>query len=153
MTRLSHSVIIDRPLSDVFQLATQVERYPEFLPGYLESRVVDREPQRFLLQRRGMVRGKIYEWRSWVKIAYPNHLEFEHAEGPLKGMRVEWTFNPQGPGKTLLKILHFIDIPKPRLWGTLKERFFFAPRIAEAAQSVVDAFKVACELDARRMTL
>ena len=50
MTKLTHTVEIQRPLSEVYGLARQVERYPEFLPGYVESRIVQRRESGALLE-------------------------------------------------------------------------------------------------------
>ena len=133
MTRLQHTAVIERPLRDTYRLAQQVERYPEFLPGYLESRIIERQGERLLLQRKALVEGEIKEWKSWASFLDSQTIVFEHAEGPLKGMTVTWEFNALSPNSTELAITH------------LFETDHYKPAIDHLANLVINAFKTACE--------
>lgn len=144
MTRLRHAIVINRPLEEVYALAKDVERYPEFLPGYLESKIVDRQGDRLLLQRKATLRGEIKQWKSWASFS-PQGITFEHAEGPLKGMQAVWRFQTLTPSRTELVISHSFEIREPQGWGWILEKFVYKPRISELAEQVVRAFKQACE--------
>jgi ribosome-associated toxin RatA of RatAB toxin-antitoxin module len=146
MTRLEHSIEIDRSLTEVYALAQQVERYPEFLPGYLESRIIGRSNSKVLLERKAIVRGQLREWRSWVSFLNGHQILFVHAAGPLKGMKVVWSFTPISPSKTRLDMVH--DIRVPRRWpiGWLLEKTYYGPAVNEMANGVVRDFKQACEM-------
>ncbi len=145
MTRLKHVTEIKKPLKAVYSLATQVDRYPEFLPQYLESRVLERQPGRLLLERKAIVRGKLHTWQSWVRFEDMASVDFEHAAGPLKGMKVRWHFEALSPDQTRLTITHDIRVRRPFLIGWLKEKLLFAPSVSEMADRVIDGFKQACE--------
>jgi len=67
MTTLDYSIEIDKPLTDVYALASQVERQPEFMPDYLSCKVIDRQPERMLLERSAKIHGKVNVWQSWVR--------------------------------------------------------------------------------------
>ena len=145
MTRLKHVTDIKKPLQEVYSLAKQVDRYPEFLPEYLESRVLERHHGRLLLERKAMVRGTLYAWRSWVSFDDLTGINFEHAAGPLKGMKIRWHFEALSPEDTRLTITHDIRVdPSVRL-AWLKEKFFYAPSVRRMADRVIIGFKQACE--------
>jgi ribosome-associated toxin RatA of RatAB toxin-antitoxin module len=146
MTRLEHSILINRPLTDVFALARQVETYPDFLPGYIESRIVERRGETLLLQRAAIVRGKHYRWQSFVQFEENRAITFEQAEGPLRGMKVVWAFEAEDAEKTRVTITHEFQLTQPLGLGRLLERFYFAPRISEIASQVVKALKRTCEV-------
>jgi ribosome-associated toxin RatA of RatAB toxin-antitoxin module len=145
MTRLEHSVQIDRPLSDVYSLATQVDRYPEFLPGYLESRVIERRNGDLLLERKAFVKGKIRQWRSWARFCPAEAIHFEHAEGPLKGMQVKWIFTAMSPHRTQLKIIHLFPDFRVFSLAWIREKFIYRSGVNKMATQVVQSFKKACE--------
>lgn len=145
MTRLQHSAVIERSLSDVYALARQVERYPEFLPGYLESRILKYEEDRILLQRKALVNGELKEWKSWVSFQENETISFKHVEGPLTGMRVHWQFKALSPHHTELVMVHLFEIRQPVGLGWFYERFVYKPKLDALAASVVEAFKKACE--------
>jgi len=82
MERLRHAVRIDRPLEDVYALARQVERYPAFLPGYTESRIIEERDGRYLLARAALIDGQTVRWKSWVWFTENESIDFEQSEGP-----------------------------------------------------------------------
>jgi ribosome-associated toxin RatA of RatAB toxin-antitoxin module len=145
MTRLKHVAEINKPLKDVYVLAKQVDRYPQFLPVYLESRILERHHGRLLLERKAVVRGELHMWQSWVRFEDLVGIDFEHAAGPLKGMKVRWCFEALSPKHTRLTITHDIRVRRPFLVGWFKEKLLFAPRVSEMADRVINGFKQACE--------
>ena len=146
MTPLKHTAVIDCPLHQAYALAEQVERYPEFLPGYSESRFIEQHPDgRRLLARKATVRGVSHAWRSWVRFEKDQWIDFEHAAGPLQGMKVRWLFTSLAPQKTRLTIRHDVRVARRGITGWFLEKFFFAPRVSGIAGEVIEAFKKACE--------
>jgi len=145
MTRLCHSILIDAPAGSVARLARNVEAHPSFLPGYIESLIIERQPDRALIQRRAITRGKTVSWKSWLRYGNDGSLYFEHAEGPLRGMQVQWHFAPVENSRTRLTIIHDVCVRRPWVVGYFLERFFFVPRLNEMAQAVVESMKRVCE--------
>jgi ribosome-associated toxin RatA of RatAB toxin-antitoxin module len=150
MTRLKHTVDIQRPLADVYARARAVERYPEFLPGYVSSRIVSWDNGRALIERQARVRRKLHQWQSWVRFEDNASLHFEHATGTLQGMQVHWRFDSLGLSQTRLSIIHEIHLSRPPLIGRWLERFVYGPQINSLAAQVVTAFKQACETTAEK---
>ncbi len=146
MARMTHSIDIERPLTEVYALARQVERYPEFMPDYLSSKVIERTPEGDVVERSALVKGKLYVWKSRVTFQENEGVYFVHQEGPLHGMQVSWRFLSLDPSRTRLTITHTFQIQRkfPFL-GQLLEAWYYKPNISDIAGRVVVGFKKACE--------
>jgi ribosome-associated toxin RatA of RatAB toxin-antitoxin module len=145
MTRLEHGVLIRRPLAEVYALCRQVERYPEFLPDYRESKILSQIGDAFLLERAAVMKGQLYRWKSWARFKENQSIHFEHVEGPLRGMQVDWHFYPVHRVSTQVVIIHQFQIQRPWGVGFFLEQFVFKPRLNGIAGQVVAALKEVCE--------
>ena|SRR5438132_3651289 len=145
MEQLQHTVQINRPLQYVYDLARRVESYPDFLPGYIESQILERQNGRWLLARAAIVQGKIIRWKSWVEFIENKALTFEQVEGPLQGMRVQWDFDERGPGCTQVTITHRYHLSHPLFLGRILEKYIYKPKLDQMASQIVAALKRVCE--------
>ena len=145
MKRLSFSIDINRPLANVYGLARQVERHPEFLPEYLSCRVLKRG-DRLLLERAAVVKGKKRTWQSWLSFDENAALRFVHEGGRLHGMQVTWRFEALNGAGTRMTITQDFHVGAFFPWfGRFLEDRIFAPQLTEIAQKVTRSFKRACE--------
>lgn len=79
----------------LFDLVAQVERYPEFLPWCLASRIRRREEDLIvadLIIGFRMIRER---FTSNVKLQRPDRIDVWYAEGPFKYLNNHWLFEPQ----------------------------------------------------------
>jgi ribosome-associated toxin RatA of RatAB toxin-antitoxin module len=122
---------IDAPLERIFDLAAEVERWPERLPHY---RYVRRLPsangeRRFAM---GARRGRIPV--RWEAIERPlpdeRRIEFTHTGGVTRGMEVAWRFDPRDGG-WLVSIEHELDLGWPLVGGWAAEHVI-GPQFVEA---------------------
>jgi aromatase len=110
-TRISRRVRA-RPEA-VFALAAAVEDWPRILPHYRRVRVLsdDGAGRRTvdMAARRDVVGGVGFPLH-WVAVetTYPaeHRIEFTHAWGITRGMRVTWTIEPQADTGVLVSIRH-----------------------------------------------
>ena len=148
------------PLPVIFELAREVERWPEHLPHYRFVRFT----------RRDGVGGGIVEmsanrpfgplvwptfWRSEMETiplsgAQSPAIRFRHIGGITTGMDVAWEFAPRGSG-TDVRIVHVWDGPPVPLVGSIAARSVIGPvfvhgiasrtlaGLAKAAERMVDA--------------
>ncbi len=104
------------PYERIFELAAEVERWPELLPHY---RYVRRVPgsgdRRFAM---GARRGPIPV--RWEAIQRPlradRRIEFVHTAGVTKGMWVAWRFDERG-GMVDVSIEHRLELGWPVVGG------------------------------------
>lgn len=120
----------------MFDLVAAVDKYHEFLPWCIASRINRREGKTFyadLVIGYRMLREK---FSSRVVTSSPEYITVEYLSGPLKHLRNEWRFSPAGNGAacTIDFYVEF-DFTNPFL-KKLLELFF-----NEAIKRMVHAFE------------
>jgi len=123
-------VLMRAPFDRIFDLAAEVERWPERLPHY---RYVRRLPsadgeRRFAM---GARRGPIpVRWEAVQRpLVEERRIEFVHTGGVTRGMWVAWHFDQRGD-EVDVSIEHRLDLGWP-LIGGLAERVI-GPQFVEA---------------------
>ena len=154
--RSSISIDVRAPARLVFELAREIERWPDLLPHYRDVRVVERRADgsvtarmlaiRPIVQRLGY--GIPVAWRARFR-SHPDDLglSFRHEGGATAGMYVTWqieptdvgcrvtiehVFGPRVPGWASVVDVAFVRPIAGRTLGTFKV-------IAEAADAASDA--------------
>ena len=95
---MTHSV--ERRLSlpyspaSLFDLVADVERYPEFVPGWREVRVSLREPDRLLVEQRVSLGLGPGEWHflSEARLERPHAIGIRTIDAPFGELDIQWTF-------------------------------------------------------------
>lgn len=125
----------------LFDLVAQVERYPEFLPWCLASRIRRREES--LLVADLVIGFKMIRERftSHVTLDRPHRIDVRYADGPFKHLNNHWIFEPVGPcpelpaGGTLIDF--YVDFEfRSKLLQSLIGMLFH-----EATRRMVSAFE------------
>jgi len=144
---LEDSILIDCPPPALFALISDVEGHKDLLPGYLESRIIDRHEDVVVLQRQAVIHGRMRRWTSEVSVEENHAIHFRQLEGPLEGMLVRWDLEPKD-GQTELRIIHDVSV-KPWWKKWWMERMVAKPAIEKTARAVLDALKLAAEARVR----
>ena len=115
------------PISVIYRLARDVERWPRHLPHYRYVRFRERDDagggivEMSANRPFGASHPLRFDWPTWwlsemtVDDAKPS-IRFRHIGGITKGMDVEWTFAPIASG-THVRIVHVWDGPRIPLLG------------------------------------
>ena len=99
-------VEIHAPASVVFDLAARVERWPHLLPHYRSVRVLDDQAHRRVVEMAASRDGLPIRWRAVQELRpHEGRITFRHIGGITRGMEVQWTIAPHGPG-VLVRIWH-----------------------------------------------
>jgi coenzyme Q-binding protein COQ10 len=118
----------------MFDLVAGIERYPEFLPWCLASRIRSREGNVViadLVIGFKMIREK---YTSRVVLERPSRIDVSYIEGPLKHLTNHWQFVPHGEG---CAVDFFVDFEfRSRLLQTVIGTLFH-----EALRRLVSAFE------------
>jgi coenzyme Q-binding protein COQ10 len=119
----------------MFDLVAGIERYPEFLPWCLASRVRSREGDTIvadLVIGFKMIRER---YTSRVILDRPERIHVEYLEGPLKRLTNHWLFLPHPSGGT--EVDFYVDFEfKSRILQSLIGVLFH-----EALRRLVAAFE------------
>jgi coenzyme Q-binding protein COQ10 len=128
--------VVRAPLSRIFALAADVERWPALLPHYryvrfLEHRadgggIVEMSANRPF----GLLQWPTW-WRSTMRVRRPGGTEapsvrFTHIGGVTRGMEVEWSFHPVGEA-THVRIVHVWDGPAVPVVGVAAATLVIGP--------------------------
>ena len=119
----------------LFDLVAAVDRYPEFLPWCLASRITKRDGNVFyadLVIGYKMVREK---FGSRVTALKPDHIHVEYLSGPMKHLSNHWRFIPQKGGGTEIDFYVDFEFKNPFFQG-LMGMFF-----NEVVKRMVTAFE------------
>jgi ribosome-associated toxin RatA of RatAB toxin-antitoxin module len=125
---------IEAPARVVFDLAREVERWPDLLPHYLRVRVRTRNPDGSQVAEMVAVRrlpgplglGIPVAWRArtWAE-ADSLRLRFRHIGGATGGMDVTWRIESTETG-CRVTIEHDFR-PKLAVWAAIVDRLFVRP--------------------------
>lgn len=128
------------PADLCFEIAADVERWPDILPHYRWVRFQDKE---------GFAKGRVEmaAWRPFPGFGYPTWwlsemehdpetrtVTYKHIGGITKGMDVWWDVIEE-PDKTLLRIVHEWDGPRWPLIGGLAASLVIGPHFIHAIAS------------------
>jgi len=98
MPRHAERRLLPHTPEQLFELVVDVERYPEFLPWCVATRVSGRRADGFMAE---MVIGfKMFRERyvSRVDVDRPYRIDVSHFRGPFKHLRNHWIFEPAEGG-------------------------------------------------------
>lgn len=82
----------------MFDLVADVRRYPEFLPWVSAMRVRKDGPEETLADMIVGFKGLRETFTSRVAKVRPSEIHVDYIEGPLKYLRNDWRFRPDGDG-------------------------------------------------------
>jgi ribosome-associated toxin RatA of RatAB toxin-antitoxin module len=127
-------IVIAAPYDRIFDLAAEVERWPERLPHYRYVRRLPGEGERRF--EMGARRGAIPV--SWEAVQRPmraeRRIEFTHTGGLTRGMEVAWRFEPalNFAGEAWqVSIEHTLDLDWPLVGGFAADHVI-GPQFIEA---------------------
>jgi ribosome-associated toxin RatA of RatAB toxin-antitoxin module len=96
----------------IFQLAAQVDKWPEILPHYRWVHVQQRRKRRSTVEMAAR-RGRIPVSWTAVQEVYPyERITYKHIKGFTTGMEVAWLFTP-GQGDVQVVITHDFSLSWP----------------------------------------
>ena len=127
-----NSIIMHAPKLAIFEIAADLELWPQILPHYRYIRFLERSPNRNLVVMAARRSGIPISWTS-EQIIDRNRIEihFHHLKAFTRGMRVVWTFDEQLDG-VLVTILHDLNF-RVKILAPIADRIigdFFIGNIA-----------------------
>jgi ribosome-associated toxin RatA of RatAB toxin-antitoxin module len=126
-----NEITIRAPFNRIFAAASDVARWPEFLPHYRYNRYLSHTPSGGVVKMSCVRSGIKATWTSQYRIDLEKReLHFRHLKSTwnvTRGMDVIWKFRELGDGSVHVSITHDIQraLPlAPRLMDWIVGRFF-----------------------------
>lgn len=82
----------------MFGLVVDVERYPEFLPGYLDASIRTRSGNTLYVAQKVGVGGICWRFGSVATVKRPETLVIRSTEPPFRHLEIHWRFAPLPTG-------------------------------------------------------
>ena len=135
MTTYSERQVLPYTPQQMFDLVAKVERYPEFLPWCVGSRISKRD--RNVIYADLIIGWKVIreKFGSKVTLVEPSAVHFDYFNGPLKYLHGHWSFTPTAGGGTLVDFHVDFDF-KSRMLSTVMGGVF-----GELVHRMVGAFE------------
>ncbi len=119
----------------MFDLVADVARYGEFLPWVVGVRVRSNTSAQMIADLIVGFKGLRETFTSRVDKARPERIHVDYVDGPLKYLRNDWTFRPDGQGGSLVDFS--VDFAfKNRVFEALAGQVF-----ERALRKMTDAFE------------
>lgn len=118
----------------MFDLVADVRRYPEFLPWVIAMRVRQDGPADTLADMIVGFKGLRETFTSRVAKARPETIHVDYVDGPLKFLRNDWRFRPEGEGVAVDFTVEFAF--KNRVFEALAGQVF-----GQALRRMIGAFE------------
>lgn len=104
-----NSIIINGSMDDVFDVMTDVKRWPQFLSSHKKMDFDYLENGKIMVRRHGIIK-----WESVITIDQTNKsMKSNQCNGPLKGLIAVWKFEEQEGHKTTMWLFHefYLNLP------------------------------------------
>jgi ribosome-associated toxin RatA of RatAB toxin-antitoxin module len=134
MREMTRSALVARPPELIYQLVQDIERYPEFVPGCTEAKILERSAGEMLARlavRRGPLRTE-FTTRNRLEPGRSMHMDL--VEGPFQVLEGNWTFTPVASNGCRIELAMRFQFSN-RLKSAL-----FEPLFEETAAALVRAF-------------
>jgi uncharacterized membrane protein len=111
-----NGIEIRGPVKRIFQIAAQVDKWPEILPHYRWVRVLQRKKRRTTVEMAAR-RGRIpVSWTAVQEVFPYERITYKHIKGFTTGMDVTWSFKPV-QGQVEVVITHDFSLAWPLVGG------------------------------------
>ncbi|MAU42002.1 MAG: ubiquinone-binding protein [Kordiimonas sp.] len=118
----------------LFDLVSDVEKYPEFLPWCLGSRILRRQGNS--LHADLVIGFKLFRERFTSHVTFsPNRIDVEYVKGPLQYLQNRWIFDENEDGSTTVDFMVDFEF-KNKMFEKLVGSLF-----TEAVHRMVKAFE------------
>ena len=135
MPRLGVSRLLPYPREQLFDLAADVERYPEFLPWWQSVKIRQRDDTVYYTDQVvgfGPIRQRFF---SKTVLRRPEEIEVSSADGEFEAFQLIWRFETKPQGRSIVALTGEIELRAPLLRG------LFGRLVADSADTILSAFE------------
>jgi len=133
-TSVQRTALVPYTPREMFDLVSDIESYPQFLPWCSGARVLSREEDEVRASI-DISKGALHKTFTTLNREQPGKMiEMRLVEGPFKRLEGFWRFDPLGEGACKVSLDLEFDFATPML------RMVVGPVFSQIANSLVDAF-------------
>jgi len=111
----------------MFDLIADVERYPDFLPGWLATRIIERDADTAIVEQE--IGSGLFRTRFSTRVVFtpPGGIDIASTDSPFRRLTIRWRFEPAGRSRCLLGFYAGVELRSAlyeRLAGPLLKSHF-----------------------------
>ena len=129
------TAVFDYSPQQVFDVIVDIEKYPEFLPGWISARVLDKQQNKLTVEQELGI--SLLNWRFTSEAIFepPFHIHITSHKGPFLHLDIDWSFRPIEDTKTRVSLVVKSDsAPGP-------QHRFLHGIFSNSARSLLDSFE------------
>ncbi|MEA3412973.1 MAG: type II toxin-antitoxin system RatA family toxin [Pseudomonadota bacterium] len=96
--RYRESRRLDLPRERIFAVVADIERYPDFVPGWESARVLARDKNGLTVEQGVGIGPVLKTFHSRARIEAPSRIKIESIDGPFRKLEIDWSFVPGESG-------------------------------------------------------
>lgn len=146
MTTHAERKILAYTPRQLFDLVANVEKYPEFLPWVVSTKVSERkvdegfnetggQSSSFLAEVEIGYKMLTYPYKCYVHLMPDYRIDIEYIEGPFKHLNNHWIFRPVNDKLTEIDFYMDFELKTPALQALLQ------PMFSEVVKRMINAFE------------
>src|SRR5919108_4255678 len=144
MMHTENRIEIHGDVRRIFQVAAQVEKWPDILPHYRWVRVLHHRKRRTTVEMAAR-RGRIpVRWTAVQEVFPYERITYRHIKGFTAGMDVTWSFTP-GQGRVHIVITHDFSLSWPVVGGFVSKYIVGALFVKPIASRTLRHIKLTVE--------
>jgi coenzyme Q-binding protein COQ10 len=80
------------PCRQVFDLVTDIEHYPDFLPGWTHARILARNDNRLYAEQQLQTGPAVFSFHSTALLEPCSGIQITANDGPFRELHIDWRF-------------------------------------------------------------
>ena len=106
---------INLPIQPVYDLISDIESYPHFVPFWRTAKIIQRDPCLWRVQQAVSVLGILLQFETVARLQPPHHLEIKGTAIPLHQFHLCWTLDEISSWETKISADLAISFRSPTL--------------------------------------
>lgn len=92
------------PCQQVFDLVADIERYPEFLRGWKQARILVRNDNRLFVEQQLQTGPAVFRFHSTALLEPCSGIHITANDGPFHDLQIDWCFTPGDDGQCKMTV-------------------------------------------------
>ena len=92
--RYFDSTQLPYPCRQVFDLVADIERYPDFLPGWTHARILDRYDNHLYAEQQLQTGPAVFRFHTTALLEPCSAIHITANDGPFRELNIDWFFSP-----------------------------------------------------------
>ena len=88
----------------LFDVAADVESYPDYLPGWVRARILERCGNRVRVEQQLGLKPLTLPFVTTAVFDRPQNISIHSDDGPFRFLQIDWSFEPAEPGLCTVRL-------------------------------------------------